>query len=140
MRIPFGIKKIDSRYLLQVSIDNNEKNNDFLMFINMLERHSKENLYIDFKNKSFISKVYHKKDIKEYPPLIGLELKNNTKIINENQETLSINDYIEKSFLAKIEISYNGVWFNENRYGLSLKINKIIIKNEIKEKKIKITF
>lgn len=139
LRIPFGIKKIDSRYLLQVSIDDkdkNESNNDFLMFINMLESHAKENLYRDFKNKQFISKVYHKE---KYPPLIGLELKNNTEIINENQERLSINNYINESFSAKIDFSYNGIWFNENRYGLSFKINKIMI-NDIKEQKIKILF
>lgn len=139
LRVPFGIKQIDSRHLLQVSIDDkdkNKKNDDFLMFINMLERHVKENLYREFKNKQFVSKIYYKE---EYPPLIGLELKNNTEIINENQKRLSINKYINESFSAKIEFSYNGVWFNENRYGLSFKINKIII-NDIKEQKIKIVF
>jgi hypothetical protein len=102
LRIPFGIKKIDSRYLLQISIDNkdeNERNNDFLMFINMLESHAKENLYRDFKNKQFISKIYHKEG---YSPLIGLELKNNTEIINDNQERLSVNNYINESFSAQI--------------------------------------
>lgn len=139
LRIPFGIKQIDSRYLLQLSIDDkdkNEKNNDFLMFINMLESHVKENLYKDFKNKQFVSKIYHKE---KYPPLIGLELKNNTEITDENQNRLSINEYLNESFSAKIDFSYNGVWFNENRYGLSFKINKIIIKH-IKEQKIKIVF
>jgi len=136
LRIPFGIKQIDSRYLLQLSIDKNEKNGDFLMFINMLENHVKENLYKDFKNKQFVSKIYHKD---KYPPLVGLELKSNTDIIDENQNKLSINEYLNERFSATIDFSYNGVWFNENRYGLSFKINKIIIKN-IKEAKIKIVF
>lgn len=139
LRIPFGIKQIDSRYLLQLSIDDkdkNEKNSDFLMFINMLESHVKENLYKDFKNKQFVSKIYHKD---KYPPLVGLELKYNTEIMDDNKNRVSINEYLNESFSATIDFSYNGIWFNENRYGLSFKINKIIIK-DIKEPKIKIVF
>ncbi len=139
LRIPFGIKQIDSRYLLQLSIDDkdkNEKNSDFLMFINMLESHVKENLYKDFKNKQFVSKIYHKD---KYPPLVGLELKYNTEIMDGNKNRVSINEYLNESFSATIDFSYNGIWFNENRYGLSFKINKIIIK-DIKEPKIKIVF
>lgn len=139
LRIPFGIKQIDSRYLLQLSIDDkdkNEKNSDFLMFINMLESHVKENLYKDFKNKQFVSKIYHKD---KYPPLVGLELKYNTEIMDDNKNRVTINEYLNESFSATIDFSYNGIWFNENRYGLSFKINKIIIK-DIKEPKIKIVF
>jgi hypothetical protein len=139
LRIPFGIKQIDSRYLLQLSIDDkdkNEKNSDFLMFINMLESHVKENLYKDFKNKQFVSKIYHKD---KYPPLVGLELKYNTEVMDDNKNRVTINEYLNESFSATIDFSYNGIWFNENRYGLSFKINKIIIK-DIKEPKIKIVF
>jgi hypothetical protein len=139
LRIPFGIKQIDSRYLLQLSIDDkdkNEKNSDFLMFINMLESHVKENLYKDFKNKQFVSKIYHKD---KYPPLVGLELKYNTEIMDDNKNRVTINEYLNESFSATIDFSYNGIWFNENRYGLSFKINKIIIK-DIKDPKIKIVF
>lgn len=139
LRIPFGIKQIDSRYLLQLSIDDkdkNEKNSDFLMFINMLESHVKENLYKDFKNKQFVSKIYHKD---KYPPLVGLELKYNTEIMDDNKNRVTINEYLNESFSATIDFSYNGIWFNENRYGLSFKINKIIIK-DIKDPKIKFVF
>lgn len=139
LRVPFGIKNIGNRYLLQMSIDNienNKENSNFLTFINMLEAHLKENLYIEFKNKTFISKVYN--NVK-YSPLICLDLKQNTKILNENSEHLQNNDYLDKCFFATINFSYNGVWFNENSYGVSFKNNKINIKT-LKRESIKINF
>lgn len=139
MKIPFGIKKRNFNYYFQICVDeqNNDKNNDFLTFINMLEKHAKENVYIFLKEKQFISKIY-KND--RYPSLVNINLTNNSQFMNEDQEKLCIDNYINKYTSAVIDFTYNGIWFNETQYGLSFKADKIIIKNIKEESKIKIIF
>lgn len=137
MKIPFGVKNNNSNHFLKINVEQkkNEKNKDFLTFIDMLESHAKENIHINFKEKQFRSRIYKN----EYSTLVDVLLNNNTKIVNEKQERFPIDDYIDKSFSAIINFSYDRVWFNETHYGLSFKIDKMIIKS-IKESEIKIIF
>lgn len=138
LEIPFGIKKFNEyeNYFLQLSVDNKyEKNNDFMTFIHMLEKHGKENTNKICKGKNYCTRIYCKNN---FPPLINLDFKKNTKIINYNNETLSLNNYLNKKFFAIIEFNYEGIWYNKDKYGLSFKIEKIKIKE--KEDNIKIIF
>lgn len=138
LKIPFGIRKINGyeKYFLQISIDNKyEKNKDFITFMYMLEKHAKEKVSNICKRKKYSTSFYHKDN---FPPLINLYLKKNTKIINDKDDILSLKNYLNKSFKAKIEFNYEGIWYNDNKYGLSFKIEKIKIKED--ENNIKIIF
>lgn len=132
LKIPFGIRKFNEyeKYFLQVSVDDKyEKNNDFMNFIYMLEKHAVENVNNICRGKKYSTRIYHKEN---FPPLINLDLKGNTKIINDNGDTLFIKNHLSKSFSAIIEFNYEGIWYNENKYGLSFKIENIKIKENKK--------
>jgi hypothetical protein len=138
LKIPFGIKEFDGnngrKLYLQLSIDKEiEINNDFLIFIEMLESHAKENVNHICKEKKFMSKIYKNE---KYTPFINIDLKESTIIYNEKNNILEINDYINRNFTGIIDFSYTGIWYNDDKYGLSMKINTIFIK----ETDIKIVF
>lgn len=64
-----------------------------------------------------MTKIYYKR---KYPPLINIELKRNTIILDENQNILCINKYLNKSFSATIEFSYVGIWYNEKNQDIKI--------------------
>lgn len=134
VRIPFGIKDYfyndKIRYHLQISIDkDNLKLNNLLNFIINLEESAKDYTLKDetlFKNKKFISKIYYGKN----DPLIRLDFKEDTIFKNNLNEYLFLNDYLNKKISAYLDFSYNGIYIGNNNYGLSFKINEIIIQKD----------
>lgn len=126
IKIPFGIKSslYNDQYYLQFSV-NNEENKKVMNFIYLLEKDLKDKLQNNFKDKKFTSRIYFKEN---RSPLITLDLKKNTIILNNKNNEIDIDQYIEQSFLAVINFTYTGIWYNNIKYGMSLKINKIFIK------------
>lgn len=146
-RIPFGIKdylyKDKTSYHIQISIDkNNLKLNNLLNLIINLEEDAKKNIYyyslVDktFKDKQFISRIYNGNN----DPLIRLDFKENTIFKNELDEELPLNNYLNKKIISRINFSYNGIYLGNKTYGLSLKINEIIVIDEFKKEETVFSF
>lgn len=133
-RIPFGIKdylyKDKTSYHIQFSIDkNNLKLNNLLNLIINLEEDANKNIYYyslldkTLKDKQFVSRIYNGNN----DPLIRLDLKEDTIFKNKLDEELPLNNYLNKRIISTINFSYNGIYIGNKTYGLSLKINEIIV-------------
>lgn len=133
-RIPFGIKdylyKEKTSYHIQISIDkNNIRLNNLLNLIVNLEKDAKEkfnNYSLEDKSlndKQFISRIYNGNN----DPLIRLDLKEDTIFKNKLDEELPLNNYLNKRIISSVNFSYNGIYIGTKTYGLSLKINEIIV-------------
>lgn len=135
LRVPFGIKEYDlfykKIYNYQVSVNTsyNEKSGNFLRFILFIEKDAKDKFSkSDFlKNKNFVSRIYKPE---KNDPLIKLDIKENTIIKDENNNVITLKDYIEKRFICLSIIKYTGIYIGENNWGLSLKVEEIKIKNQ----------
>ena len=148
VRVPFGIKDYSYNdktfYYIQISIDkNNLRLNNLLNFIINLEDNAKE--YIKdyslkdkslFNNKKFISKIYDGNN----DPLIRLDFKENTLFKNNLDEDLSLNNYLNKGLIGSLTFSYNGIYIGDKSYGLSFKINQLIIQKDYNKEKTIFTF
>lgn len=148
LRCPFGIKEFKynendiTRYSFALSFDKmetNKENENLYKFIKDLEKHvikyikNKKNLYYqDIKKKifkQFSSKIYEKEN---YSPLFNLDIKDNVRVIDEENDTITYEELVEKDLensYIKCEISCNGIWINNNKFGISWKVNKIIIED-----------
>lgn len=129
VRVPFGIKELiydnSKNYNLQISIDNkNDKLNNLLKFIIELENHAKERIVknIKLQNKKFISRIYYGNN----SPLVKLDLKEDTLIMDKNNNKLSLESFLNKSLIADISFSYLSIYNNKN-VELSFKIKSLII-------------
>jgi hypothetical protein len=149
LRCPFGIKEFKyneedlTRYSFSLSFDKietNDENKKLYEFIKDLESHvnkyikNKKNLYCqDIRKKifkSFTSKLYVKDN---YSPLFNLDIKNNTKIyLDDEDNKITYEELLEKDLnnsYMKCEIICNGIWINNKKFGISWKVNKIIIED-----------
>lgn len=140
IRIPFGIKdysyKGKTSYHIQISIDkNNIRLNNLLNLIVNLEKDAKEkfnNYSLEDKSlndKQFVSRIYNGNN----DPLIRLEFKENTIFKNNLDEVLPLNNYLNKRIISSVNFSYNGIYIGNKSYGLSLKINEIVMMDEPKK-------
>lgn len=133
LRIPFGIKESDFSYKkvydfqISINIKFNIKSNDLLRLILFIEEDAKDkfNEYESIKDKTFISRIYKsgKND-----PLIKLDIKDSTIIKDDEDNVLSLKDYINKRFICSSIFKYTGIYIGENNWGLSLKVELIKIK------------
>lgn len=126
IKIPFGVKKslYNDQYYIQVST-NNTQNKELMNFIHLLEKDLKDKLKNDFKDKKFTSRIYVKEN---HTPLILLDLKKDTITLDNKNNKINIDQYIDQPFLAVLDFNYSGIWYNDSKYGMSLKINNIFIK------------
>lgn len=129
-RIPFGVKKLffnnKTNYNIQISIDDKYDNlKRLLNFIIDLEKDAKDltSEDITFEDKRFISRIYYSNNA----PLITLDIKENTLFKNKNNNNLILEDYINKCFIGRISFSYIGIYVGNKNFGLSFKIDEIII-------------
>lgn len=133
LRIPFGIKEHDYEYKkvydyqISINIKYNIKSGDLLRLILFIEKDAKDNFnnHDLIKDKTFISRIYNPK---KNDPLIKLDIKNDTIINDENNNVLSLKDYIDKRFLCISKIKYTGIYIGEYNWGLSLKVEEIKVK------------
>jgi len=165
LRIPFGIgiSEIENnkQYKIALSFDdiNNNKNiSDFYEFIKNIENHVKDEV---FENQEFLQKGNNKnKKSKEvideffssklyendkYAPLFALNLRINTEYSNTDlyhnsrENKLLIHDNMNfdktKGCTVKCEISCTNLWISGGKYGISWKVDNVIIYN----KKVNIT-
>lgn len=163
LRIPFGIDSSEinnnKQYKVALSFDNiNEDKNikEFYNFIKGIENYVKDKIY---ENQEILQKNNNKKKPKEvideffsskiyenekYDPLLTLNLRinseySNTNIYYDNIDTeLFINDgnfEKTKGCFVKCEIICHNLWISGGKYGISWKVDKLIIYN----KKVKIT-
>jgi hypothetical protein len=98
-----------------------------MSFIQLLEKDSKNNLKNNFNDKKFISRISYKENC---TPLILLDLKKDTITLNNKNNQINIDQYTDRSFFAILNFNYAGIWYNNEKYGLSLKINEIFIKQK----------
>jgi hypothetical protein len=139
VRIPFGVKKLifnnKSNYNIQISIDDKYDNlKRLLNFITDLENDVKDLTSEDktFEDKRFISRIYYSNNA----PLITLDIKENTLFTDKNNNKLILEDYINRCFIARISFSYVGIYIGNKNFGLSLKIDEIIIDTNKEQNKI----
>lgn len=140
MRIPFGIKELNfnnkKSYKFQISINEeyNIKSRKLLEFIIKIEKHAKDKIKdLTFvKDKTFISRIYVGKN----SPLMTLDIKEDTIFRDKNNNIILLKDYVNKSFMANISFVYTGVYYGTKNWGLSFKVNEIIVdrKDENEEK------
>ena len=62
-----------------------------------------------------------------------MDIKDNTLFKDKNNKDLLLKDYINKSFIGSVSFTYTGIYYGEKNWGLSFKVNSIII--DIKEEK-----
>jgi len=137
LRIPFGIKYLNfnnkKSYNFQISINEeyNIKSKKLLDFIFELENYAKDKFKDEslIKDKTFVSRIYSSK----HSPLITLDIKDNTLFKDKNNKDLLLKDYINKSFIGSISFTYTGIYYGKKNWGLSFKVNSIVI--DIKEDK-----
>lgn len=137
MRIPFGIKELNfnnkKNYNFQISIneDYDIKSKKLLEFIIKIEKHAKDKIKdLSFvKDKTFISRIYVGKN----SPLITLDIKDDTIFKDKYNNIVLLKDYVNKNFIASISFVYTGVYYGTKNWGLSFKVDEIIV--DIKKEK-----
>jgi hypothetical protein len=147
MDTPFGIcqynndkDKQEGKYYLDLSFNGYNYDNEIRSFYRVIEGIDNfiinfiENYYSSDKkdnyNYNYNQQLRYNKKNSKYPPTIKLKIfKNNTKIVDiYNQDIDNFCQYIEANSKVQALIRCNGLWFFDNKWGLSWKVCKLSVK------------
>ncbi len=147
MDAPFGVcqynnskDKLEGKYYIDLSFNGYNYDNEIRNFYKVIE--SIDNYVINFIDNYYSSnnssndscnynhQIRYNKNNLKYPPTIKLKIfKNNTKIVDiYNNEVNDFCQYIEANSKVQALIRCNGLWFFDNKWGLSWKVCKLSVK------------
>lgn len=152
MDAPFGVcqynnskDKLEGKYYIDLSFNGYNYDNEIRNFYKVIE--SIDNYVINFIDNNYSSttntndscnynhQIRYNKNNPKYPPTLKLKIfKNNTKIVdmfNTETEVKDFCEYIQPNAKIQALIRCNGLWFFDNKWGLSWKVCKLNVKNNI---------
>ena len=82
-------------------------------------------------NYKYNNQIRYNKNNPKYPPTIKLKIfEQNTKIVDlYGKDVNNFNEYIQPNSKVQALIRCNGLWSYENKWGVSWKVCKLVVKN-----------
>lgn len=120
--IPFGLSMYNNKTYLDISFINIDNDKDMRLFKQtIIKINSCVTKKIKQKNKTLKFTNSIKKSSNLYPDRFRLSIKDDILVFNENKQIIDF-DYIQPKMYVKILIYPEGIWTNEESFGITWKV------------------